>query len=90
VDTVGDLVTDVAGGEGRSCRIAQLGLVEPRLQTALAPSESLSYLGIHSKSLSAGGDVALSLHSTPQKSQGISSFSKNFAEIAIRLRLFKG
>jgi hypothetical protein len=49
----------------------------------------MSYLGIHSKSLSAGGDDALLLHQTPQNSQGISSFSDNTRAMARRLRLFK-
>jgi hypothetical protein len=49
----------------------------------------MSYLGIHSKSLSTGGDDALLLHQTPQKLQGISSFSKNLRTKAQNLCLVK-
>ena len=76
VNTVGDFVVDIGRGEDGPIAADRLGFIEPTLHTALASAEAMSYLGVHSKSLSAGGDDALLLHPTPQKLQGISSFSK--------------
>jgi hypothetical protein len=56
VHAVGDFVVDVAGGEDGPMAAAGFGFVEPALDTALVSVQSMSYLGIHSKSLSAGGD----------------------------------
>jgi hypothetical protein len=56
VSFVSDVVVDVAGCEGGSFGLAQLGFVEPSLNAALAAGQLLAYLGVHSKSLSAGGE----------------------------------
>jgi hypothetical protein len=73
VDAFGDFIVDVAGGKDGPIVAHGARFVEPSLQTALASVSLMSYLGVHSKSLSAGGDDALLLHQTPQNSQGISS-----------------
>ena len=62
VDAVGDFVVDIAGGEDGSRVGNWSGFVEASLETALALAELLSYLGIHSKSLSAGGGDESLLH----------------------------
>lgn len=74
VNAVGDIVVDVRGGEDGSIAAHGFGFVESSLDSALVSTEPLSYLDVHSKSLSAGGDEVSLLHSTPQKHQGISSF----------------
>src|SRR5271156_2000210 len=87
VHAIGDFIVDVGRGEHGPMAADWFGFVEPPLDTALASAEAMSYLGIHSKSLSAGGDVVWSLHQTPQKRQGISSFSKNLQTNVRRLCL---
>jgi len=55
-----DLVMDVGRGENRPIVTDRFGFIEPTLQTALASVETMSYVGVHSKSLSAGGLVTSS------------------------------
>jgi len=86
---VGDFIVDVGRRKGGPAGVAEPFLVESAFDSALAVGQLLVYLGVHSKSLSAGGDVALLLHQTPQNSQGISSFSKNIRANKRWLRLFK-
>jgi WD40 repeat protein len=76
VNAVGDFVVDVGGGEDGAIAAHGFGFVESSLDSALVSTEPLSYLDVHSKFLSACGDEVWPLHSTPQKQQGISSFSK--------------
>ena len=76
VNAVGDFVVDVAGREDGSMAAVGFGFIEPALDTTLVSVQAISYLGIHSKSLSAGGDEVWLPHETPQKLQGISSFPK--------------
>jgi hypothetical protein len=90
MNAVGDFVMDVGGGQDGPMAADGFGFVQPTLDTALVSVELMSYFSVHSKSLSAGGDVVWSLHSTPQKLQGISSFSKYTQTKAWRLRLVKG
>jgi hypothetical protein len=90
VTTIGDLVVDVGCGEGGPVGIAEPFLVKAAFDSALAVGQLLMYLGVHSKSLSAGGDGCSLQHQTPQNSQGISSFSKNIRAHEHWLRLFKG
>jgi hypothetical protein len=89
VNAVGDFVVDIGRGEHGPVATARFGFIEPTPHTALATVEVMSYLGVHSKSLSAGGDDALLLHQTPQKLQGISSFAKNLQTKARYLCLVK-
>lgn len=56
MNAVGDFVADIAGGEDGPMTAAGFGFVEAALDTALVSVQAISYLGIHSKSLSAGGD----------------------------------
>src|SRR5207237_4003873 len=56
VHAVGDFVVDVDGGKDRPMAAEGFGFVEAALGTALVSVQAMSYLGIHSKSLSAGGD----------------------------------
>src|SRR3954452_4129764 len=49
---VGDVIVDIGGGEQRPIPLADLGFVESPVHAALAVGELLSYLGVHSKSLS--------------------------------------
>jgi hypothetical protein len=73
--TVGDLIVNVARGEHGSIHLTQSGFVEASLNSALAVGQLLPYLGIHSKSLSAGGDGCWLQHQTPQNHQGFRAFS---------------
>jgi len=57
VNAVGDFVVDVGRGKHGPMAAEWFAFVEASLDTALASVEAMSYLGIHSKSLSAGGDV---------------------------------
>ena len=59
---LGDFVMDIAGRQDRPCGVVDARFVEAPLQTALATSQLLSYLGVHSKSLAAGVDDAKLLH----------------------------
>jgi hypothetical protein len=88
-NAIGDFVVDVGRGENGPIVTDRFGFIEPTLHTALASVEAMSYVGVHSKSLSAGGDVVWSLHQTPQKLQGISIFSKHLQTNARRLCLVK-
>jgi hypothetical protein len=90
VAAVSDLIVDVGRGEGGPVGVTEPFLVEPAFDSALAVGQLLRYLGVHSKSLSAGGDGCSLQHQTPQNSQGISSFSKNIRADELWLRLFKG
>jgi hypothetical protein len=56
VDAIGDFVMDVAGGQNRLTAGRKFGFGEPALDASLVSAELNSYLGLHSKSLSAGGD----------------------------------
>src|SRR5215468_5460839 len=49
---VGNFIVDFRGGEHRLVHLADLGFVEPANNAALAVYQLLSYLGVHSKSLS--------------------------------------
>ena len=89
VHAFGDFVVDVAGGEDGAIRAAGFGFIEPTLDPALVSVEAMSYFGIHSKSLSAGGDEVWLPHETPQELQGTSSFSQYFQANARRLRLIE-
>jgi hypothetical protein len=89
VNAVGDFIVNVRRGKNRPIVTDRFGFIEPTLHTALASVEAMSYVGVHSKSLSAGEDAVWSLHQTPQKTQGISSFSKNPQTNARRLCLVK-
>src|SRR3984957_16852367 len=86
---VGDVIVDVGRGEGGPADVAEPFLVETAFDSALAVAQLLVYLGVHSKSLSVGGDGCSLQHQTPQNSQGISSFSKNTRANDHWLRLFK-
>jgi len=87
VNTVSDFVVDVGRGEDGAMAGDGFGFIESALHAALASVEAMAYLGVHSKSLSVGGDGVLLLHQTPQKAQGISSFAKNLQTKACRLCL---
>jgi hypothetical protein len=89
VAAVGDLIVDVGRSEGGPVGVAKPFLVESAFDSALAVGQLLVYLGVHSKSLSVGGDGCSLQHQTPQNSQGISSFSKNIRANELWLRLFK-
>jgi hypothetical protein len=89
VAAVGDLIVDVGRREGGPVGVTEPFPVEPAFDSALAVGQLPVYLGIHSKSLSAGGDGCWLQHQTPQNSQGISSFSKNFRANELWLRLFQ-
>jgi len=62
VHAVGDFVVDVAGGEDGPMAANGFAFIEPALHTALVSVQAISYLGIHSKFLSAGGDEVWLLH----------------------------
>jgi hypothetical protein len=90
MNAVGDFIVDVGRGEGGPAGVAKPFLVESSFDSVLAVLQELVYLGIHSKSLSAGGDGCSLQHQTPQNSQGISSFSRIICANERWLRLFKG
>jgi hypothetical protein len=48
---------DVGSGESWPIVADRFGSIQPTLHTAFASVEAMSYLGVHSKSLSAGEDV---------------------------------
>ena len=75
VDAVGDLVVDVGGSKHRPIGVAEPLFIESAFDSALAVGQLLVYLGVHSKSLSDGGDGCLLQHQTPQKHQGFRVFS---------------
>jgi hypothetical protein len=89
LNAVGDIIVNVGRREGGPAGVAEFFLVESSLDSALAILQEPVYLGIHSKSLSAGGDGCSLQHQTPQNSQGISSFSKIIRATGQWLRLFK-
>ena len=86
---VGDLIVKVGRRESGTAGVAEPFLVESAFDPAFAVGQLLVDLGVHSKSLSAGGDDCSLQHQTPQNSQGISSFSKIFRANEPWLRLFK-
>ena len=57
--TLADLVADVGGGKVGPSRRLRPSFVETAFDSALASGQLFSYLGVHSKSLSSGGDVSL-------------------------------
>jgi len=65
---------DVGRGEGGPTGVVEPFLVESAFDSALAIGQLLGYLGVHSKSLSAGGDGCSLQHQTPQKHQGFRVF----------------
>jgi hypothetical protein len=87
--TVGDLIVDVGGREGRPAGVAEPFLVESAFDSVLAVGQLLVYLGVHSKSLGDGVDDCSLQHQTPQKRQGFRVFSVFCRAEARRLRLFK-
>jgi len=89
LNAVGDIIVNVGRGEGGPAGVAEPFLVESSFDSVLAVLQELVYLGIHSKSLSAGGDGCSQQHQTPQNSQGISSFSRILRATEQWLRLFK-
>ena len=86
---IGDFIVDVGGGEGGPVGVAEPFLVESAFDSALAVDQLLVYLGVHSKSLSAGGDGCSLQHQTPQKHQGFRVFQKIILANQPGLRLFK-
>jgi hypothetical protein len=86
---VGDVIVDIGRGEGGPVGVAEPLLVESAFDSALAVGELLGYLGVHSKSLSAGGDGCSLQHQTPQKHQGFRVFSDSCRIRARRVRLIK-
>ena len=89
MNAVGKLVVDVGRGEGGPAGVAEPLFVESAFDSVLAVRQELVYLGVHSKSLSAGGDGCSLQHQTPQNSQGISSFPRITHAEERWLRLFK-
>jgi hypothetical protein len=86
---VSELVVDVGGGEHGPLGIAEPFLVESAFDSALAVGQLLVYLGVHSKSLSAGGDGCSLQHQTPQKHQGFRVFSISCLAETRRVRLIE-
>jgi hypothetical protein len=86
---LGYLIVDVAGREHGLIAFGQDALVEPSFDSALAAHQLLPYLGVHSKSLSVGGDAVLLLHQTPQKAKGFRVFSVYYPAEQERDRLVK-
>src|SRR5450432_4175314 len=70
MNAVGDFVMYAACGEDGPITTDGFGFVEPTLHTALVSVQTMSYLGIHSKSLSAGEDGCWLHHLTPEKTKG--------------------
>ena len=89
VRAVGDFIMDVGRGEGGPAGVAEPFLVESAFDSALAVGQLLVYLGVHSKSLSAGGDGCSLQHQTPQKHQGFRVSSIFCLAETRRVRLIK-
>jgi hypothetical protein len=57
MDTVRDLIAEIAAGQHGARLLGKLGLVEATLDFALAVSQALAYFLLHSKSLSCSGSM---------------------------------
>jgi hypothetical protein len=72
--TVADLVLDVGSGEHRLGTPLQVVFLQAPLKPALAASQLLSYLGVHSKSLRDRGDEFCDYSSNPGNAEGFRVF----------------
>jgi hypothetical protein len=80
---------DVAAGHHRFATTLQVGWVETAPEAALAASQLVAYLGIHSKYLRGLGGEKSRYSSNTRKRRGISSFFMRLGKKCRGVRLVK-
>ena len=83
----GNLVADIRSGEHRPLTAAVVILIEPPLDAALALSQAIAYLGVHSKTLRAAFMGRLIYPLNASKRREFSSFSCASKIVSTRVRL---